>query len=77
MENERTLFPKQHVCHQSAVALFASTVQICFIVQLSLSPLDVLDPKQTNQKRLVCHVNPLLLQMALMLLACSLRTAAH
>lgn len=35
-------------------------VQICFYVQLSLSLLDVLEPKHTNQKRLVCHVNPLL-----------------
>lgn len=35
------LFPKQGVCHQFAVALFASTVQIFLHVQLSLSPLDV------------------------------------
>lgn len=56
---------------------FESKVQTCFSVQLSLSPLDVLDLKQTNQKRLVCRVNPLLLQMAPMLLACSLWTAAH
>lgn len=46
-------------------------VQICFYAQLSLSLLDVLDPKYTNQRRLVCHVNPLLPQMARMLLACS------
>ena len=69
---EKNLFPKQSVCHQFAVALFASMVQICFYAQLSLSLLDVLDPKHTNQKRLVCHVNPLLPQMARMLLAYSL-----
>lgn len=75
---EKVLSPKQSVCHQFAVALFASTVQIfCFDVQLSLSLLDVLDPKHTNQKRLVCHVNPLLSQMAWMLLVCSLQTATH
>lgn len=71
-EEKKNLFPKQSVCHQFAVALFASMVQICFYVQLSLSLLDVLDPKHTNQKRLVCHVNPLLPQMARMLLAYSL-----
>lgn len=65
--------PKQSVFHQFAVALIASTVlNFCFDVQLSLSPLDVLDPKHTNQRRLVCHVNPLLSQMARMLLARSL-----
>lgn len=67
----KNLFPKQSICHQFAVALFASMVQICFYAQLSLSLLDVLDPKHTNQRRLVCHVNPLLPQMARMLLACS------
>lgn len=66
---EKGFMLKQKVCHQCAVA---STVQISFCVQLSPSLLDILNLKHTNQQRLVCHVNPLLPQMAWMLLAYSL-----
>lgn len=46
------------MCHQLAVAPFGSMVQICFYVQLSVSLLDVVDPKHKKPEEISVPCQP-------------------